>query len=259
MSELDYISRIPRRIEFDDGIRRAFTPALIQGCVGWWRADMGITLNGSKIVQWSDSSGAGNHLTQGTDALRPTLNAGIVNGQPVASFSDASGTYLQSLAAGLAPGQVTMIGALRRTADQTIQFIGGRGNTGFDGYYLGTTGTDSLRSDFGNGAAAINPTGAAGSWPLNGWIVAASVFDNVNGTLYSNGVLRQQLALAGPLTYTQSPSTTFYLGQLTGLIASRGLTGDIAECVVFNRGLQLAEIIRITKYMGSRYAIAVSG
>ena len=32
-----------------------------------------IMLNGSKVIQWSDKSGNGRHVTQGTDSLRPTL------------------------------------------------------------------------------------------------------------------------------------------------------------------------------------------
>lgn len=53
----------------------AFGPAQIRALspVAWYRLGVGVTVTGSGVSQWSDQSGNGNHLLQGTDANRPPL------------------------------------------------------------------------------------------------------------------------------------------------------------------------------------------
>lgn len=47
----------------------------------WFRADLGISLVGpsgsEKVAAWGDQSGNGNHLTQGSDPLRPAYDAAV--------------------------------------------------------------------------------------------------------------------------------------------------------------------------------------
>lgn len=49
---------------------RALSPA------GWYRLGQGITVTGSGVSSWSDQSGNGRDLLQGTDAKRPALQTG---------------------------------------------------------------------------------------------------------------------------------------------------------------------------------------
>lgn len=63
-----------------------FNPAQVSGLVDWHRADQGLTLVGSKVSAWADLSGNGHHLTQGTDAVRPSLVDGVIGGRPVVRF-----------------------------------------------------------------------------------------------------------------------------------------------------------------------------
>ena len=54
----------------------------VSGCVGWYRAGVGVysdagstlALAGDGVYQWNDQSGAGNHLTQTVSANRPIFN-----------------------------------------------------------------------------------------------------------------------------------------------------------------------------------------
>lgn len=55
-------------------VPKLWTPAEITTALWLDAADSAtITVNGSKVTQWSDKSGNGRHATQGTDSLRPTL------------------------------------------------------------------------------------------------------------------------------------------------------------------------------------------
>jgi hypothetical protein len=68
------------------------TPATIMGAntVAWWRADLGVTI-GTGVSQWSDQSGNGFHLAQGTGANQPTFEAsGGPNSTPSILFDGSN-------------------------------------------------------------------------------------------------------------------------------------------------------------------------
>jgi len=69
----------------------AWTPANLTGLKGWYRRDVGITLDAQDdVTQWSDQSGSNNHLTStGVSANSPTYDE--VNG---AVHFNASGDIL---------------------------------------------------------------------------------------------------------------------------------------------------------------------
>lgn len=77
-------------------------PSSIAGLLGWWKADTGITKDGSDFVsQWDDQSGNGKHLTQATSGNRPTWEASIKNGLPGVKFPTSRGLIFPSGLAGI--------------------------------------------------------------------------------------------------------------------------------------------------------------
>lgn len=70
-----------------------FTPSSIGSCVSWLRADLGLQMFGSGVAQWTDQSARGANAVQATPALRPTLTASAINGQPALTF-DGSTQYM---------------------------------------------------------------------------------------------------------------------------------------------------------------------
>lgn len=59
----------------------------------WLRGDNGVTTSGSAVTGWSDQSGNGHDVAQGTAANQPTLTAGEINGVDVVTF-DGSDDFL---------------------------------------------------------------------------------------------------------------------------------------------------------------------
>lgn len=240
---------------FDVRSTAAFNPRKLVGMVGWWRADKGLTLNGTKVATWADQSGRGNDLSQPTNANRPTLTNNALNGKPVVTFADASATWMTSTSADLAPtAAVTMVAVARYTTQQTVSFIGGRGDTGSAGYWLGYENT-TAEGDIGNGTTDVRPNN--GTISANVWAVLSLVYDGSKATFYKSGLAGTALSLAGPIVYTANPN--FYLGQTTSLIAGRGLTGDIAEVYVFNRALAGADLFHLQHYLGTLYNLSIAG
>lgn len=62
--------------------------------IAWYRADLGITLVGSKVSAWADQSGNGNHLSQSTDALRPAYVASVATRGNCPAVHTIGGTHL---------------------------------------------------------------------------------------------------------------------------------------------------------------------
>lgn len=63
----------------------------------WYRSDVA-TVTGAGVSSWTDQSGNANHAVQGTDANRPPLTAGLLNGKAGLVFTAASSQYLRTAA-----------------------------------------------------------------------------------------------------------------------------------------------------------------
>lgn len=65
----------------------SWTPAELEHLSSWHRADLGVTLNGSRVSAWADQSGNGHTLTQGTAGQQPLVAAAAVGGQTALTFA----------------------------------------------------------------------------------------------------------------------------------------------------------------------------
>lgn len=61
------------------------TPLEIGNPVAVYDADVGVSI-GVGVSQWNDQTGNGNHVTQGTGTLQPTVSSGLINGNDAISF-----------------------------------------------------------------------------------------------------------------------------------------------------------------------------
>mgnify|MGYP003131999567 FL=1 len=63
--------------------------------VAWYKMATGITLNGSDVSQWSDSSGNGYHMLQSDAAQQPAYSAGVLTFDPTSNEClELSGTQI---------------------------------------------------------------------------------------------------------------------------------------------------------------------
>lgn len=71
-SNLPFIGPFSNPFQNPFGEQSAFSPLDFGAdLIAWYRADLGITLNGSDVSQWDDQSGNGNNLVQATAANQP--------------------------------------------------------------------------------------------------------------------------------------------------------------------------------------------
>ncbi len=234
---------------------RRFTPASLPGLILWLRADLGITLAGSKVSAWADQSGNGNDFTQAVDARRPTFTASDANFNNQAVVTGSATTFLASAApmgGGLA--QTTVLAVFRDAsaaigllleAGPTFPTAGGlmvdlTGGANCDVYTYGATGFGGRR------AAAVTNTKYH----------KAFVFDHANAAtvppvVYSQGAVEATSNIGATATNGNSAALTWNVMGRSGGGAS--FEGAAAEFIAYNRALTAAEALQLYAYTSARY------
>lgn len=206
----------------------------------WLKADaITGTNNGDGIGTWIDSSGNANSATQTTVASRPIFLTNIFNGKPGVHFDGTNHTFnLPTFLTGATQAEAFVV--LKTTADVPS---GDRGLWRF-----GNNGTryplssGIVADDFGS--TTLNTIGDL-SQPLD----TAHLY-NVSSKandwcLRINGVLQFQ-NLVNTFAVQSSPTL--------GSIPLGKWAGDMAEVVVYNRVLTVAERDAIGRYLNAKYA-----
>jgi hypothetical protein len=227
----------------------SFVPPSISGNVLWLRADMGVTLNATRVSGWADQSGTGDankNVAQATAGNQPLFNASDAsfNGHPSLTFASARSDMLNSGAwAAPMPNPATWFVVAQLVAAQIAVMIDGQGASNRHLLYNNTAA----------GAERVVLSGAAltAAGTLNG--IGAFVMAGVMGTsgkLYMNA----RTAAASGTTGTQT-LTALRIG---AAYTSAGFwDGEIAEVIGYNRALTQAEVETVLAYLGARYAIAI--
>ncbi len=232
----------------------AFSPLHIPGCVLWLAADRITGLNdGDPVGTWSDLSGNSRDATQGTGAAKPLYKVNVISGKPVVRF-DGVDDVLTFTTTNITDYSLFVVVKMLAMA-------------AFAGYF-------SWNSAAQDGFSVVNDVGVASPFRPN-------IIDYVNGEKTSrNKINNAGYAVPNTAfqleTYTSTPAI-FLNGVSQGItVGSAGytLTGgqvggsgdgpgdraqvDMAEVIVYNRSVGLAEQKRVERYLGNKYGVMVS-
>lgn len=149
----------------------AFTPTDYTGLVFWLDAAALALANGDPVASWTDASGNGRHAVQATGAAQPTYRTNQINGLPAVDF-DGTGDGLQVPAVDLAAWDGITVYAVARfdtlATDQVLIESSANYNSNVGGviaYY------DLTQTGF---VAGRSVTSAVGSWECWSPITAAT-------------------------------------------------------------------------------------
>ncbi|HWA27858.1 MAG TPA: LamG-like jellyroll fold domain-containing protein [Lacunisphaera sp.] len=239
-------------------------PVVAAGLQAWYRADLGVTKDGSdKVGQWLDVSGHGRHVTNGgsTD-YRPVAVASAMNGLPAVEFAASSYTSLGTpgpvdLQAGQTDLTVLVVLATGATQGGRAQVLGlsydsNVPESGFSIFqYWGEI--NQFKLSWRNAARDTILYGPGTN--LNpGQVQVLSVQKSgTNATAYLDGVLQGTETLGADMW---TPLRRFMLG--AGLSGADPYTGRIAEVLVYNRALSATEREQIEAALAAKYIAADS-
>lgn len=240
------IANLSAWYRFDQGLPAIIDPGTISGIVARYRADQGITLNGSKVSAWNDISGvndATHNLAQATAANQPTFIASdpAYNYNATLSFTAANVQYLKS-----------SVWSTPVAQPSTIVIIGNTDGTAVNQYFSDdlNVNNQAVYNANGSSAAAIFAGGggaALGSGSLTASpLVAVGIFNGASSNIYVK---------SNVISATGNPGSLGRTGIVVGAAGSfvAPLNGKIAEVLVFNRALTNQEVVNINAYAANRY------
>lgn len=236
---------------------RPFSPARVSGLLLWLVADriMGL-VDGDPVSTWADASGQGNNATQSTTAAKPLWKVNIAGGRPVVRFDGVDDYLTVANAANfdLATPTIFVVGVASAgtgTFTGKLTFAGGVGDA--NRRKLDVRRASSTTFSFQSGADSMFKASGTLSW--SGFNVMSIV---------ARGATDYTLAVNGTAADATTPTIDLTTYNTSALIIGAGtsgaefLTGDIAEVVIYNRALSAAERKQVERYLGARYGVAIS-
>ncbi len=250
----DYVSPLTYKVTAADGTSQNYSVTLTapRSYGGntlrlWLRADSLALSDGADIANWNDESGTANHMAQATVGQRPIFRSSIVNGYPVARFTDAANSTMTGpdtnindqsngsffvVMATIADTAARNIMVFHGAQGRSFDLLNGPANSfaqGRNGVGLNYTST----FDFG-----LNKFVAIGSVQ----VAAISVNEIWNGDLKATG------GLGCCATYDITGS-----GNNTNSMTNGNLEADIAEMLYFDAALSQIEQDKIFCYLNTKY------
>jgi len=235
-------------------IKESSNPGEISGCIGYWEADQGITLDGSnKVSQWDDLSGFGAHMTQSDPTVRFGYTASSINGRPTVDMVSGILNKMTATINFPATAPHTLIVLAKASTTQPATFSGivciGSGGAGGN---TSSIGTDNTRKLWTGGAGDGTPTFFV---PVTGTTYfLAKTSDTSHVATYIDNVfmgVAKQLA-----KYSITPLNLAVLGQYS--LGSTSSNMNVAFAAVFNRQLSNTEINSIANYAKAKYGLSMT-
>lgn len=224
---------------------------LTNGLTLWFRADAGVTKDGSNNVTAIADQAAGYTATQTTSGAEPTWVASDINGSPALRFNGTqwltnAGANVTGLNSDMTVITVAMTTA--PTAQQYPLYLGANNGTAGIDRGVGYQGSDEFFDTDGSCVGGLAP--ATSTFAIESSLLEPGL---TNVDFYQNGVSTG----TGTLSGAQNLSPGITIGAATG--GSSGWTGDVAEVLVYDHQLSQTELQQVTLYLAAKYGLAANG
>jgi hypothetical protein len=229
------------------------TPDQIAGLKLWLKADSLALSDGDPVGTWTDSSGTSNDATQATAGFKPLYKTGIINGKPVVRF-DGVDDYLAFPVGPTTSSTAFVVAKLNAAPGSQPQYapfiIFGDSTGGVSGSRIcarlaGTNwGSFAFSSEVSSGEDLTNNVPA---------------LLEITTTSGSTILYRQGTQKATATDHAAGPGTS-QLNWICGEIgATRWLSADIAEIIIYDSVLSTSDRQSIENYLLVKYGFVAGG
>lgn len=236
------------------------SPLVISGCIGWYDSldltamaqnsdGTGTVAVGDQVGYWKDKSATAAHVTQSIAASRPTLTANKVNGKAALTWDGSndnlskSAYTAQNSLSGLT--RIVVFSCANQVSWVSRVFDGGGNGIVMNGGFR-------IHADNNNFSSFVPPGSSSNAMPLG---IYSAVYANSAMSLRQDGVSVAVNSTTGTIPATTAAgSPTLHIGSNIG--ANQFLNGPIAEYIIYNRGLSVAELTRVEAYLRKKWGFA---
>ena len=222
----------------------------------WLKADAGVTAGADKSVTlWKDQSGVGNDAAQPDTTLAPLLVDSAINGKPALRF-DGVDDYLDvaSTPSLAITGDIASFFVVRFDDFANYRSIWGKTSSNVprpNDYYL-VIGSGIPRFYRGTEDGGVNAFADGGKVSAGNYVLLGFSQTGSTVTHYQNG----------PATGTGQINITPTDSGLPLKVGSRDdlftkMKGDIAELLIYSKGLSDTERVALESYLGTKYGLPV--
>jgi hypothetical protein len=217
-----------------------------QNLIVWLKADAipGLNNNAS-IGSWLDSSGQSNNATQGTTNNQPLYVTNTLNGYPIVRFNGTNSfNFLNNFLTGTTGLEALVVLKVATNLTSTIHTL----------WYFGEGGD----LEYPDASGQLEDATASGSeqtlgvpaQPLTAYHIYEVAGATGSWTAWINGQMQGILPgnIYGPFTFTLGLGCNSYNN-------SHYFNGDVAEVLVFNRPLTVAERSTANVYLNGKYGL----
>jgi hypothetical protein len=221
-----------------------YLPSDVSNLVLWLDGESGIAKDGSnKITTWTDQVN-GNVFTRYYSNQEPYWLANYKNQRPFVQMSNAEGRFFSGSGVPITGSDYTILFVLEQNANsfasEGILHLSGPGITMILKFYNSQLNVNNGGGDFRSNTYATNSAH-----------ILSMQFSASGTSMYVNGALHKSTTNV----YPAAGNNLSYLGVYAG---GAGLDAKLAEALIYNQGVSLADRTKAECYLGFKYGIAVS-
>ena len=227
----------------------------------WLDAGARVTKDRSNLVgNWGDGSGVSNHASQTVAANQPVWIDNAINGRPVLRFDGQNDRLNTIVPPGADDFTLFVIAKTSATHEIDPESITGTAGTAGQKYLFGakasgadagagmSLGTNGL-SIYEQGDSYMPPLAAFSGSVGSGAVLAEVQYQAKRPTIHLNGQL-VRVGLTSPRPHVFAPVEI-------GAGDFGAFAGDVAEVMVYNRALSIAERATVEAYLSRKYALHI--
>ena len=227
--------------------------------------------NGSEIDQWSDKSGNANHVTADVDSQRPNYVLSDQNSLPTVEFvgNDVNGLSTADADQITADGSYTKFAVFKYNSDNFPNNLvssqengtllwGGPIANGAAGVNSGKI--RSRNSNFAPGDNLVDYTSSENKLNLNQYYIVANRYDNVGDDAIQSVLNLDGTQIDSDNLVRPHQAARTFIGAHESSTSNIGgvLDGNLAEVMIFDRGLSDREIDTMECYLSEKWGVSVS-
>jgi hypothetical protein len=217
-------------------------PTDVAGLKAWHKADAITANDNDALSAWTDSSGNGNNLAQGTGINQPIYKTSIMNGKPVVRFDGSNDNLASTFGTGQSSPYTVFVVSQFSASGTSQKMI-------FDGV---SDASAAIFRSVSNDAWYVNNGSQIG--PATGASDVKHVYTAVfNGSSSS-------LSIDGGTPATGTLGTPSLAGITVGCRGNgtECADADIPEVIVYSGALSASDIDTVETYLGDKYGITVA-